>query len=90
MLANIGAMYHELRQEHEMTQQQAARAVGVSQGRVSVLELGQADVMITTLHRWAHIYGCEVQISLVPIEDEFDKALREAAEELAQEKEKVS
>lgn len=85
LLEDIGQMFKDLRVESGMTQQQAARALGVSQGRVPVLEHGQADVMITTLNRWASLYGLGVQISLVPIEDEFDEALREAAEELADE-----
>lgn len=90
LLASIGELYKDLRLEAGLTQSQAASAIGSSQGRVPVLEHGQADVMVTTLSRWAHLYGYEVQISLVPIEDEFTKALREAAEELANEKEDVA
>lgn len=85
LLANIGQMYKDLRLAAGLTQQQAARMIGTSQARVTPLESGQADIMVTTLNRWANIYGYEVQISLVPIEDEFDKALREAAQELAEE-----
>lgn len=85
ILAGIGELFKELRQEAGLTQREAALALGTSQARVPVLEHGQADVMITTLNRWAGLYGYEVQINLVPIEDEFDKALREALEELAEE-----
>lgn len=87
LLAAIGGMYKDLRVESGLTQRQAADKIGTSQARVPVLEKGQADIMVTTLNRWANLYGHEVQISLVPIEDEFTKALREAAEELASEEE---
>lgn len=85
LLAQIGELYKELRLEAGLTQREVATALGTSQARVPVLEHGQADVMITTLNRWASVYGHQVQITLVPIEDEFTKALREAAEELAEE-----
>lgn len=90
LLKNIGEMYRDLRLESGLTQREASDALHTSQARVPVLEHGQADVMITTLNRWANLYGYQVQISLVPIEDEFDKALREAVEELDAEKESVS
>lgn len=82
LLANIGAIYKELRLESGLTQRQAADMLNTSQARVPVLEKGQADIMVTTLNRWANLYGHKVEIHLVPIEDEFDKALRESIEEL--------
>lgn len=85
LLADIGQMYKDLRLSAGLGQRGAAAILGTSQARVPVLEKGQADVMVTTLNRWAHIYGYVVEINLVPIEDEFDKALREAVEELAEE-----
>lgn len=85
LLQSIGGIFKELRLEHGLTQKAAAQKLGTSQARVPVLEHGQADVMLLTLNRWANLYGHEVQISLVPIEDEFDKALREAMEELEEE-----
>lgn len=85
LLADIGEMYKNLRLEARLTQRQASDALGTSQARVPVLEHGTADVMVTTLNRWANLYGHKVQITLVPIEDEFDTALREAVEELAAE-----
>lgn len=90
LLAAIGEMYKELRIESGLTQREAADRLNTSQARVPVLEKGQADIMVTTLNRWANLYGHEVQISLVPIEDEFTKALREAAEELEAEKEEAA
>lgn len=90
MLAGIGAMFKELRDASGLTQKQAASRLNTSQARVPVLEHGQADVMVTTLMRWAGLYGYALEVSLVPIEDEFTKALREAAEELAAEQENAA
>lgn len=69
-LEDIGQMFKELRLKSGMTQRQAANKLGTSQARVPVLEHGQADVMLTTLNRWANLYGHEVQITLVPYEEE--------------------
>ena len=86
-LAQIGSMFKELRLEAGLNQKEAAKALGTSQARLPVLENGQADVMITTLMRHAALYGYNVEISLVPAEeDEFTKALREAVEELEEER----
>lgn len=67
LLQNIGALYKELRVESGLTQREAALKVGTSQARVPVLEQGQADVMITTLNRWANVYGYQVEIGLVKL-----------------------
>lgn len=85
LLENIGEMYKSLRLAAGLQQREAAQALGTSQARIPVLEKGQADVMVTTLSRWASLYGYQVEIKLIPIEDEFTKALREAAESLAAE-----
>lgn len=83
-LRQIGEMFKDARVQAGLTQKEAARAVGTSQARFPVLENGQADVMITTLMRWADIYGCRIEVRLIPDEEEseFDAALREALEEL--------
>lgn len=70
LLANIGALFRELREEAGLSQKAAARLLGTSQARFPVLENGQADVMITTLQRHASLYGYDVEVSVVkkPVE----------------------
>ena len=75
LLAGIGAMYKEMRVESGMTQREAAKEAGTSQARVPVLEQGQADVMVTTLQRWAYIYGYKLEVSVVKIEEAEAEAL---------------
>lgn len=73
LLGAVGELFKKVRLEANMSQSQAAKAVGMSQARVPVLENGQADIMLVTLNRWANVYGYAVQLLLVPIEDEFEE-----------------
>lgn len=74
LLQNIGELFKEMRTEKSMTQRQAAKTLGTCQARLPVLENGQADVMITTLHRWARLYGYELEIAVIKLEEEDSNA----------------
>lgn len=65
MLAGIGALFKEMREEAGLQQREAAKIVGTSQARIPVLEKGQADIMITTLMRHAYAYGYRLEVSVV-------------------------
>lgn len=69
LLGNIGGLFKDLRTEAGFSQKEAARRIGTSQARLPVLENGQADVMITTLQRWAKVYGYELEISVIKLPD---------------------
>lgn len=83
LLRNVGSLLKSFRETADLTQRGAAEAVGSTQATVSYLENGKVDFHILTLQRWAEFYGCNVEIHFVPVEDEFDRLLREAVEELA-------
>lgn len=70
LLAGVGEMYRNTREEVGLTQRQAAAKAGSTQAQISYLEGGKMDVRVSTLQRWAFVYGYEVAISLVPIEEE--------------------
>lgn len=70
VIKNVGALYRELREESKLTQQQVARAMKTSQSRLPVLENGQADMMLTTLMRYAKVYGYAVEVSVVKLAEE--------------------
>lgn len=67
LLRIIGEILKDLREQSGLTQSQAAKSVGMAQSRLPVLENGQADLMLTTLNRWANAYGHCVEISFVPL-----------------------
>lgn len=77
LLDSIGELFLELRQEAGLTQRQAAEKAESIQARVSNLENGKADVFILTLQKWARVYGYDIQLHVVPIEDEGEKAFNE-------------
>lgn len=70
LLGNIGDIYKELRLEAGISQKAAAEKAASSQARVCYLEGGKKDIMITTLNRWANVYGYELEINLVPLPTE--------------------
>lgn len=74
LLKQIGQKFKEIRLRSNLTQIEAAKQVSMRQARIPVLENGQADVMITTLSRWAKVYGYEINIELVPIPAEESEA----------------
>jgi len=86
LLADIGKIMKQFRLDAGLMQRDAAKLANTSQARVPVLEKGQADVMITTLNRWANVYGYALSVSFVPLQyeeelpqgDAFDAALAEA------------
>lgn len=69
LLAGVGTMFRDTRQEAGLTQRQAAKIAGSTQAQISYLESGKMDVRVSTLQRWALVYGYEIGISLVSIEE---------------------
>lgn len=83
LLANVGALFKELRDENNLTQKEAAKRIGTSQARFPILENGQADVMVTTLHRWATAYGYQLEIAVIKPGEEEDGGQHEGDSLLA-------
>lgn len=70
LLDSIAAALIHIRRESRMTQRQAAAKANSTQARISDLENGKADVFVSTLQRWAAVYGYDVEIHFVPVEEE--------------------
>lgn len=66
-LGGIGDLFREMREEAGITQREAASRLNSIQARCSSLETGRADMMMTTLYRWAEIYGYRLEIGVTPI-----------------------
>jgi len=67
---NIGLALQELRAQEGLTQRQAAALASSTQARISDLELGRADMFVSTLEQWARVYGYHVEVHFVPIEED--------------------
>lgn len=67
-LKTIGEIFRGIREEQGLTQRQAACLAGSTQARISDIELGKADILLTTLEKWARVYGYEVNLEIQPIE----------------------
>lgn len=89
LLQRVGNVFRDFRVAAGLTQKQAARDAGTAQARVSYLENGGTDIMLTTIQRWANFYGYELRLTFVPIEDEgtkeFNDALAQALAEIEEE-----
>ena len=85
LLKNLGLILRGFREDTGYSQREAAALVGSIQGTVSYLENGKVDAHILTIQKWANLYGYNLELHFAPIEDEFDKLLREAVEDLAPE-----
>ena len=72
LLENVGATLKLLREQAGLTQRQAAKKADSTQARISDLENGKAPMLVTTLQHWAKIYGYEMELHFVPIEEEED------------------
>ncbi len=81
---NVGAIFKSVREAAGLSQREAAAKADSTQARISYLENGSSDVMLSTLERWATAYGYDLEINLVLIEDEATKKFNDAlAEALA-------
>lgn len=86
LLSSVGEALITLRQEAGLTQRQAAKNANSTQARISDLENGKADVQILTLQRWAKVYGYDLELSFIPIEeDEFESNLVTMIQEIEEE-----
>lgn len=70
LIENVGALFREVREEQALSQYDVAKNMGVSQSRVSALETGVRDIQVGTLNRWARAYGFQLEIALLPLEEE--------------------
>lgn len=73
LVASVGGALLELRKRAGLSQREAAKLADSTQARLSDLEAGKAPFLITTLQHWGYVYGYEVEISFVPIEEEEDE-----------------
>lgn len=80
LLETLGEILKELREESGLTQRQAAKKALSTQARLSDIENGKADVMISTIQRWAKVYGYELEIKFNPI-GTLDNMIAEAIKE---------
>ena len=89
LLDSIGELFLSLRQEAGLTQRQAAEKAESIQARVSNLENGKADIFILTLQKWARVYGYDIELHVVPLEDrrqeEFEDTLAALMDEIEKE-----
>lgn len=83
LIKNLGLVLRGFREAAGYSQREAAAQVGSIQATISYLENGKTDAHILTIQKWAQLYGYNLELHFVPIEDEFDKLLREAVEDLA-------
>lgn len=87
LIKNLGLVLRGFRENAGYSQREAAAQIGSIQGTVSYLENGKTDAHILTIQKWANLYGYNLELHFTPIEDEFDRLLREAANDLASETE---
>ena len=89
LLDNIGAAFLQFRQEAGLTQRQVAKNADSTQARISGIENGRADIFVLTLQRWARVYGYDLEISFVPVENvgqqDFEDGLAALLEEIEEE-----
>jgi transcriptional regulator with XRE-family HTH domain len=67
---NVGSSLRTVREQAGLTQRQAAKLAGSSQSRLSEVEIGKADLFVSTIQKWASVYGYTVEIHLVPVDEE--------------------
>lgn len=71
----------ELKQKRkalDLTQEEVAFRMGVSQPDVSMIENGNADPRQSTIRRYANAVGCMIEHELIPFEDDSDSLASEA------------
>jgi transcriptional regulator with XRE-family HTH domain len=69
---DVANMFVDMRLDEGWTIQGAARKLGVHFSNLHRLENGGTDLKLSTLQKYAHAYGYQVEIALVPIGEEDD------------------
>lgn len=67
---NVGSALRTVREQEGLTQRQAAKLAESTQARISDVENGKADLFVSTIQKWARVYGYSIEIHLVPMDDE--------------------
>jgi transcriptional regulator with XRE-family HTH domain len=70
----IGEGLRMMRHINDLTQRQAAKLLDSTQARISDYELGKSNIQLNTLIGLAELYGYDVEVSFVPIEEELENA----------------
>lgn len=80
---NIGKVFAVLRQAEGLTQKQAGKFAGISQGQVNALELGKGDPKLSSLVKYAEAYGCSIEIVFTMPKEDGDGGSKSLPESLA-------
>ena len=67
---DIAETFTELRLEQGWSKKEAARNLGVVYSNLNRLEAAGTDLRLSTLQRYAHAYGYQVEVAFVPMEEE--------------------
>lgn len=71
VLDPLGAQLKRLRELRKLTQQEVADLVGVSRNWIARRERGERDVNLKALVLHAHALQCDVNIELIPHEQQL-------------------
>lgn len=82
LTSKLGDIFRAERVKKGWTQRQAAEHAGTAQARVTYLEQGERDLMLSTIERYADLYGYNVEVRLVPQPDAWDSAFYQAVSEM--------
>lgn len=69
---DVANMFVDMRLDEGWTIKEAAQQLGVHFSNLNRVESGGTDLRLSTLQKYAHAYGFQVEIALVPIEEESD------------------
>lgn len=67
---SVADVFVDMRLDEGWTIKEAARQLGVHFSNLHRVENGGTDLKLSTLQKYAHAYGYQVEVSLVPIEEE--------------------
>jgi transcriptional regulator with XRE-family HTH domain len=67
---DIAETFTELRLEQGWSKKEAARQLGVIYSNLNRLEAAGTDLRLSTLQKYAHAYGYQVEVAFVPMEEE--------------------
>jgi len=71
----IGTKIRKLRESYTLTQEELAKAVGLSSEFISLLELGKRDPSLDTLSALSDFFGKDISFFLIDKEDDFSVLL---------------
>lgn len=68
--APLGAQFRAMREQRKLTQAEVGEMLGIKQAAVSAYERGVRNLTIKKIVQFAHALSCDVQISLLPFENQ--------------------